>query len=81
MIITGLMMLEPVKKIDLDDYAESIPAFICLIAIPMTYSISNGILLGCICYVLINLICGNFKRLNITLCILSIIFILKYIFM
>ncbi len=81
LIITGLMMLDPVKKIDLDDYAESIPAFICLIAIPMTYSISNGILLGCICYVLINLICGNFKRLNITLCILSIIFILKYIFM
>lgn len=81
LIITGLLMLNPVKNINFDDYTESIPAFICLIAMPLTYSISNGILLGIICYVLINLICGNFKRLNITLCILSIIFILKYIFM
>ena len=56
------MMLEPIVKIPFDDFTESIPAFICIIMMPLTYSISNGILLGMIAYVLINLICGKFKK-------------------
>ncbi|MBR5849141.1 MAG: NCS2 family permease [Bacteroidaceae bacterium] len=80
LIIVGLLMLEPIVKIPFDDFTESIPAFICIIMMPLTYSISTGILLGMISSVLINLICGNFKRITPTMYILAILFILKYIF-
>lgn len=80
LIIVGLLMLEPIVKIPFDDFTESIPAFICIIMMPLTYSISNGILLGMISYVLINAICGNFKRITPTMYILATLFILKYIF-
>lgn len=80
LIIVGLLMLEPIRHIPFDDYTESIPAFVCLIMMPMSYSISNGILLGMITYVLLNLISGKLKKLNATMVILVILFILKYIF-
>ena len=80
LIIVGLLMLEPVKHIHFDDFSESIPAFVCLITMPLTYSISNGILLGMIAYVLMNIIMGNFKKLTPTTYILAVLFILKFIF-
>ncbi|MBR5136173.1 MAG: NCS2 family permease [Rikenellaceae bacterium] len=80
LIIVGLLMLEPVKDIPFDDFSESIPAFVCLIMMPVTYSISNGILLGMITYVLMNVICGKFKKLSISMYILAVLFVLKYIF-
>ena len=80
LIIVGLLMLEPVRHIPFDDLTESIPAFVCLIMMPLSYSISNGILLGMIAYVLLNLVCGNFKKITLTMYILVILFILKFIF-
>ena len=80
LILVGLMMMEPVTKIKFDDFAESIPAFICIIVMPLTYSISNGILIGMITYVLMNMICGNFKKITPVMYILAVIFILNYIF-
>jgi adenine/guanine/hypoxanthine permease len=80
LVIVGLFMLSPIKDIDLDDYAESIPAFITIIMMPLAYSISDGILCGMISYVVINALCGNFKKLNITMWILAVLFVLKYIF-
>lgn len=81
LLIVGLFMLSPIKDIDLDDYAESIPAFITIVVMPLTYSISDGILCGVIAYVAINMLCRNWKNLNLTLYILAFLFILKYIFM
>ena len=80
LIIVGLFMLEPIKNIPLNDYAEAIPAFVCLILMPLAYSISDGILIGMIFYVLFNMMCGNFKRITPTMYILAVMFILKYIF-
>ena len=80
LVIVGLLMLEPVRNIPFDDFSESIPAFICIIMMPLTYSISNGILMGMIAYVVLNLICGNFKKLTPTMYILAAAFIAKYIF-
>ncbi|MBR6540818.1 MAG: NCS2 family permease, partial [Bacteroidales bacterium] len=80
LIIVGLLMMEQVKNIPFVDFSESIPAFICMIMMPLTYSISNGILLGMLAYVLMNVICGNFKKLSITIYILAALFILKFIF-
>ena len=76
LVIVGLFMLTPVKDIDLDDYAESIPAFITIVMMPLTYSISDGILCGVISYVLINMLCMNWKKLNPTLYVLAALFII-----
>ena len=80
LIIVGLLMLEPVAKIQWNDYSEALPAFICIVMMPFTYSISNGILLGMIAYVVINCLCGKYKKISPTMYILALLFILKYIF-
>ena len=80
LVIVGLLMLEPIKHIPFEDFSESIPAFVCIIMMPLSYSISNGILLGMITYVLMNLICGKFKKITPAMYILAVLFILKYIF-
>ena len=73
-------MLEPVRNIPFEDFTESIPAFVCIIMMPLTYSISNGILLGMIAHVLMNVVCGNFKKITPAMYILAVLFILKFIF-
>lgn len=79
LIIVGLLMAEQIKNVNFDDFSESIPAFVCMLMMPLTYSISNGILIGMITYVLMNMICGKFKKLSPAMYILAILFILKYI--
>lgn len=81
LILVGLMMLSPIKDIDLEEYAESVPAFICIIAMPLMYSIAHGIALGLISYVLLNMISGKFKKVSIGMYILAVLFILNYIFL
>ena len=80
LVIVGLLMLEPVVKMKFEDFSESIPAFICIIMMPLTYSISNGILIGMITYVFLNLICGKRTKVTPVMAILAVLFILKYIF-
>lgn len=80
LILVGLFMIAPIKELDFNDYSESIPAFICILAMPLTYSIAEGITLGVLSYVFINALAGKFKKLSIGMHILAILFILKYIF-
>lgn len=80
LILVGLYMLSPIKELDFSDFSETIPAFICIIAMPLAYSIAEGITLGVLSYVIINLIAGNFKKLSIGMYVLAVLFILKYIF-
>lgn len=80
LILVGLFMLSPIKELDLSDYSESIPAFITILAMPLAYSIAEGITLGALSYVLINMLAGNFKKLSIPMYILAVLFVLKYIF-
>jgi len=80
LILVGLYMLSPIKELDFSDLSETIPAFICIIAMPLAYSIAEGITLGVLSYVIINLIAGKFKKLSIGMYILAVLFILKYIF-
>lgn len=79
LVIVGLLMIEPIRNINFSDYTESIPAFICIVTMPLTYSISDGILLGMIAYVLFNALCGKFRKITPTMYILAILFILKYL--
>ena len=78
LILVGLMMMSSVLKVNFADYSEAIPAFICIIFMPLAYSISDGIVLGMISYVLINLLTGKYKKLSIGMYILAAIFVLKF---
>ncbi|GAB1415533.1 NCS2 family permease [Paludibacter sp.] len=80
LILVGLYMLTPIKQLDFDDLSETIPAFICIIAMPLAYSIAEGITLGVLSYVVINLLTGKFKKLSIGMYILAALFVMKYIF-
>ena len=81
LIILGLMMFKSVTELDLEDMSEAIPGFITIILMPLAYSIADGIMIGIISYVVINTICGNFKKLSPGMYILALLFILKYIFL
>ena len=81
LVIVGLMMLSPIKEIDLDDFSESIPAFLIIILMPLCYSISDGILIGMIAYVVINALCGKFKKISVAMWVLAILFIARYLFL
>lgn len=79
LVLVGLMMMSNIWKIDFFDYKESIPAFICMLFMPLAYSISDGILLGHLTYVIVNLLSGNRKNLTTGMYILAVIFLLKFI--
>lgn len=81
LVIVGVMMMSPIKNIKWDDYSEAIPAFITAITMPLAYSIAHGIMLGMISYVIINACSKNIKKVNVTMWILAVLFILRYIFM
>ena len=79
LVIVGVFMMSPIKAIDFENYSEAIPAFITLIAMPLCYSISDGIMLGMISYVLINMLSCNFKKISPAAYILAAVFVAKYI--
>lgn len=81
LFIVGVMMAAPVKEIDWDDYSEAIPAFVTMLLMPLAYSISDGIMLGMISYVVINALTGKFKKVSVTMWILAILFVLRYVLM
>ena len=80
LVVVGVMMMTPIVKIDWEDFSESIPAFITVLLMPVAYSISDGILIGVISYVLLNACAGKFKKISVTMWILAVLFICKYIF-
>lgn len=77
-------MLSSIVKIDFNDYREAIPAYLAVVAMPLFYSISEGISIGIISYVIINTVCNCFmkekKKVTVLMYILAVLFVLKYIF-
>jgi len=80
LILVGSFMMSPILKISFDDYTESIPAFLSIIIMPLTYSIADGIAFGMVSYVLLKVLSGKHKEINWLMYILTVIFILKYAF-
>jgi len=80
LILVGVMMMEPVVRIDWTNFREAIPAFVTLILMPVAYSISDGILIGMITYVVLNALTGKAKEVTPTMYVLAVLFILRYIF-
>ena len=83
LIVVGFLMLTSITKIDFNDYTEAIPCFIAIIAMPFMYSISEGIAMGVISYVVINLVAGKTKekKISVLMYVLAVLFILKYVFL
>ena len=80
LIMVGVMMMPSIKRIHWEDYCKSIPAFITIIMMPVAYSISDGILIGVISYVVTHAIAGRFKEISVPMWVLSVLFVLRYIF-
>lgn len=81
LIFVGFLMISSVIEINMEDFAESIPAYLCIIGMPLFYSISEGIIFGVVSYVVINVACGKAKKITPLMYILAVLFILKYIFL
>ena len=81
LIFVGFLMVSAIVKIDFEDMSEAVPAYLCLIAMPLMYSIAEGIAIGVISYVIINLICGKAKKITPLMYVLAVLFICKYIFL
>lgn len=78
LIIVGMMMMQPATKIDWLNYRESIPAFLTMLLMPCCYSISDGILIGMISYVVLYALSGKWKEITPTMWVLAVLFILRY---
>lgn len=83
LVVVGFLMLTSIAKIDFSDFTEALPAYIAIIAMPFMYSISEGIAMGVISYVVINLATGKAKEKKISalMYVFAILFVLKYIFL
>lgn len=81
LIFVGFIMVSAVVEIDFSDLTEAVPAYLCLLAMPLMYSISEGIAIGVISYVVINLICGKAKKITPLMYVLAVLFVLKYVFL
>lgn len=81
LVLVGVMMMHDIRKVNFQDYISAIPCFICISFMPLTYSISDGILMGLISWVLIHVCSGKFKDLNAGMVVLCLLFILKYAFL
>ncbi|MBR5898130.1 MAG: NCS2 family permease [Muribaculaceae bacterium] len=79
LVLVGLMMMSAVVKIDFNDYSEAIPAFVCIVFMPLCYSISDGIVYGHLAYVAVNLLSGNYKKVKVGMYILTALFMLKFL--
>ncbi len=81
LVVVGFLMMVSIVKINFSDYTEAIPCYICIIAMPFMYSISEGISMGIISYVVINLVTGKYKekKISVLMYVLAVLFILKYI--
>lgn len=81
LVLVGVMMMHDIRKVDFSNYLTAIPCFVCIAFMPLTYSISDGILMGLITWVLLHVGSGHFKDLNIGMIILCLLFIGKYAFL
>ena len=81
LIFVGFLMITAVVDIDFSDATEAVPAYLCLLAMPLMYSISEGIAVGVISYVVINVCAGKAKKIHPLMYVLAVLFVLKYIFL
>jgi adenine/guanine/hypoxanthine permease len=81
LILVGVLMTQSIAQIDWHDFSEAVPAFITMLATPLTFSIATGLSLGLISYTLVKIAAGKIREINLLIWILTILFILRYIYL
>jgi AGZA family xanthine/uracil permease-like MFS transporter len=80
LVIVGLFMMSPILKVDLNDFTEAIPAFLCIIMMPLTFSIADGIVFGMLSFVTLKLLTGRYKEISPVMIVIAVLFIIKFYF-
>lgn len=80
LVLVGVLMMQSIREMDLSDISETLPAFIIILGMVLTYSIAEGIALGLLSYTFMKILTGQYRKVSITLYILTILFILRYIY-
>ena len=80
LVLVGVLMMKTITKIDFSDFTEAVPCFIMILTMPFTGSISDGIVLGMLSYVLVKVCTGRYQELSIVMYVLAVFFVLKYVF-
>lgn len=81
LILVGVMMMGNMSTMDFGDYLVDVPCFLCIVVMPFTCSIADGILLGNISWVFLHLFTGHVKQLSLGTIILALLFVMKYLFL
>jgi AGZA family xanthine/uracil permease-like MFS transporter len=81
LILVGALMAESIARVEWKEFTEAIPAFVTLLATPLTFSIATGLSLGLISYTLVKVAAGKFREISVLIWILTALFILRYIYL
>ena len=81
LILVGALMTQSIAHIDWADFSEAVPAFITMLATPLTFSIATGLSLGLISYTVVKIAVGKIREINLLIWILTVLFILRYIYL
>ena len=81
LVIVGLFMMSPIKKINFEDFTDAIPAFLTIVMMPFAYSIADGIVFGMVSYVILKALTGRTKEISKVMWLLAVLFVLKFVFM
>ncbi len=81
LVIVGLFMMSPIKKIDFEDFTDAIPAFLTIVMMPFAYSIADGIVFGMVSYVILKALTGRTKEISKVMWLLAVLFVLKFVLM
>lgn len=80
LIIVGIFMMEPITKINFNDFMEAIPAFLTIVIMPFGFSIAEGIVAGILSYVILKILTGKARELSLTMWILAVLFVIRFLF-
>jgi AGZA family xanthine/uracil permease-like MFS transporter len=81
LILVGALMTESIGRVEWSEFTEAIPAFVTLLATPLTFSIANGLGLGLISYTLVKVAAGKYREVSVVIWILTALFILRYVYL
>ena len=81
LILVGALMTESIAQVEWKEFSEAFPAFVTLVATPLTFSIATGLSLGVISYTVAKVAAGKFREVGLLLWILTIVFVLRYVYM
>jgi AGZA family xanthine/uracil permease-like MFS transporter len=81
LILVGALMTQSISQIDWADFSEAVPAFITMLATPLTFSIATGLSLGLISYTVVKIAAGKFREIKPLVWILTVLFILRYVYL